>query len=33
MTVKGTLAKDGTNMANALIVFLADGAQVMGNRE
>ncbi len=33
VTVEGTLARDGSNMANALIVFLADGTQVMGNRE
>lgn len=31
--VEGTLARDGTNMANALLVFLADGTRVMGNRE
>jgi len=33
VTVAGTLARDGTNMANALTVSLADGTQVMGNRE
>ena len=33
VTVEGTLARDGSNMANALVVFLADGTQVMGNRE
>ena len=33
VTVEGTLARDGSNMANALLVFLADGTQVMGNRE
>jgi len=31
--VEGTMARDGTNMANALTVSLADGTQVMGNRE
>ena len=33
VTVEGTLARDGSNMINALLVFLADGTQVMGNRE
>lgn len=33
VTIEGTLARDGTNMANALLVFLADGTQVMGNQE
>jgi hypothetical protein len=33
VTIEGTLARDDSNMANALLVFLADGTQVMGNRE
>ena len=33
VTVMGTLARDGSKMANALRVFLSDGTLVMGNRE
>ena len=33
VTVTGTLARDGSKMANALRVFLSDGTMVMGNRE
>ncbi|MBH97039.1 MAG: hypothetical protein CMM56_01160 [Rhodospirillaceae bacterium] len=33
VTVMGTLARDGSKMANALLVTLSDGTVVMGNRE